>query len=322
MTAHSLLLLCLAFAVTANAQSPSAPGTATPRPAATATAPAGSDVVLAENAYVKLTMADWHTELLNIPVEMRDAFAADPRRVASMLNNLLTMKTLAVQARNAGLDRDPETQRRLALETERLLAKVQIQRVEEKAAADFDAKVSDFTERARELYAVEKAKYRTPEQVSVSHILFSSKRGDDVALAAAKDARAKLVAGADFATLAKSLSDDTGTKTAGGHLDWFADGQMDPAFSKAAFAMTKPGEISDIVHSSFGYHIIKFEARRPATQRSFDEVKGEILGDLRAKYINDQRDAVVNAVRNDPNVKANQGAIDALVTRPPTAPHK
>ena len=62
---------------------------------------APENVVLAENAYTKLTLADYQTELLGLPPDMRDAFASDPKRVAALLNNLLAMKSLAAQARKA-----------------------------------------------------------------------------------------------------------------------------------------------------------------------------------------------------------------------------
>jgi peptidyl-prolyl cis-trans isomerase C len=247
---------------------------------------------------------------------MRAPFATDPKRITAMLNNLLIAKTLAAEARAAGAERDPEVQRRLKLETDRFYAAVQIQRIEEAAAAEFDARRSQFLAKAQERYAIDKNNYRTPEQVSVAHILFENKvRGNDAALALARETRAKLLAGADFAALAKELSDDPSAKSNSGHLDWFSADRMDPAFSKAAFAMKSVGDISEPVLSRFGYHLIRFEGRRPAAQQSFDQVKELIMADLRKRYIDEKRETRMDAIRGDPAMKVNQPAVDSLVVQ-------
>lgn len=306
----TLMVLFLASSLTASAQTDSA---------VKSTGVPGADVVLAQNAWTKLTVADYRTELLNLPPDMRDAFSTDPKRVAGMLNNLLTMKTLAAQARKADLEREPDTQRRIALETDRLLAQIQVQRMEEKLGAEFESKLPELTARAREMYLVDRAKYTAPAQIDTSHIMFAKTRGDDAALAAAKEARAKLQAGADFATLAKELSDDAGSKANGGHIGWRTVGQLDPAYEKAALALNKEGDISEPIASTFGYHIIRLDGRRPATQLPFEEAKPQILAEMKVSYINEHRDAAINALRTDPSIKPNQPAIDALVQRPPAA---
>lgn len=272
------------------------------------------DDVLAENSVAKLTRGDYEADLQRVPPEMRDGFASDPKRLTAMLNNLLLSKTLAAEAREAGIDRDPLVLRRIALEGDRVLAQAQIQRIEAAAGADFDARQAEFLLKAREAYALDKDKYRLAEQVRAAHILFDTRKHDpDAALARAKETRNTLLAGADFATLAQQLSDDATTKGNGGELGWFGPGQTDPVVIKAAFALTKEGEISEPVLSSFGYHLIRFEGRRPARRLSFDEVKDSIMAELRTRFVTEQRDAKLTAIRNDRNMKVDQAAIDALV---------
>jgi peptidyl-prolyl cis-trans isomerase C len=279
------------------------------------------DEVLAENAAVKLTRSDYETDLLRVTPEMRGEFAASPKRLTMMLNTLLVDKTLAKEARDAGLDRNEEIARRLALETDRFLAQAMIGKIENDAAAAFDARQADFLAAARETYVLNKEKYRRPEQISASHILFDpAKRGNDAALALAKETRAKLLAGANFAIVAAEVSDDPTAKTNGGGLGWFGPGKMDPAFTKAAFALKNAGDFSEPVQSSFGWHIIRLDGRRPPQDMPWEQARKVIMTELKQRHVVETRDAKLNAIRNDPNLKINQAAIDALVVKLPEVP--
>ncbi len=131
--------------------------------------------------------------------------------------------------------------------------------------------------------------YRTPEQVRASHILLKTDGKDEAAVRKQaedilKQARAP---GADFAALAKKYSEDEGSKATGGDLDYFSKGRMVPQFETAAFAM-QPGQISDLVKSQFGFHIIKVIDRKPASTRSLDEVRAQILDMLTSQRVDQQ----------------------------------
>jgi peptidyl-prolyl cis-trans isomerase C len=283
---------------------------------AVAQAPASPNDVLAENKWAKVTRGDYEIELQRLPPDVRGGFGTNPKRVTDLIARLLLSKSLAAQARAEGLDKDALAQQRLALEMDKLVAGLYIAKVEEDAGKTFDAKLPQFEAKAKELYLVDRQKYATPEQVSAAHILFDFKKhSKEEGLELARKTKAKIAAGADFGALAKEVSDDPTAAKNAGSIGYFAKSQMDPAFSNAAFALKNVGDVSEPVLSSFGWHIIKLEGRRPAAQQSFDEVKQSIVAEQRKKYIDEQRDAAVRATSSDPSTKSNQAAIDSLVVR-------
>ena len=274
------------------------------------------DPVLVENSTVTIRRSDYQRELERLPPEVRPGFSNSEKRVNDLLRRMLIERTLAVQARAEKLETRPENAARLATELERLYAQLKVAEIEAVAAASFDAKRSQWEARAREIYQIDRAKYSTPEQVSASHILFDTKaRTSDEARKLAAEALAKAKAGVDFNVLAREVSDDRSARSNSGQLGWFAFGEMDPAFAKAAFALTKTGELSQPVQSSFGWHVIRLDGRRPAVQKPYEEVRESILAELKQKYVNDEREAAVAKLRADPAIRANREAIDALVTR-------
>jgi peptidyl-prolyl cis-trans isomerase D len=118
--------------------------------------------------------------------------------------------------------------------------------------------------------------YTTPEQVRASHILLSTEGKDDATVRAqAEDVLKQAKSGVDFAELAKKYSEDESNKDTGGDLDYFPRGRMVAEFDQTAFTL-EPGQISDLVKTQFGYHIIKVVDKKPASTRTLDEVRAEI----------------------------------------------
>jgi peptidyl-prolyl cis-trans isomerase D len=130
--------------------------------------------------------------------------------------------------------------------------------------------------------------YQTPEQVRASHILLNTAGKDEAAVRKqAEDILQQVKAGADFAELAKKYSEDEGSKPNGGDLDYFSRGRMVPEFEAAAFAL-EVGQVSDIVKSQFGFHIIKVVDKKPAVTRSLDEVRPQIEEQLKRQRADQQ----------------------------------
>jgi peptidyl-prolyl cis-trans isomerase D len=140
------------------------------------------------------------------------------------------------------------------------------------------------------------AQYTTPAQARASHILFKTEGKDENAVRAqAEDVLKKARAGADFAELAKQYSEDDSNKDKGGDLDYFGKGRMVPEFEGAAFGM-KNGEISNLVKTSFGFHIIKMVDNQAEVVRPLDAVKPEIVDQLRWQKAQQDAEAQAKAL--------------------------
>ncbi|HXE81602.1 MAG TPA: peptidyl-prolyl cis-trans isomerase [Vicinamibacterales bacterium] len=122
--------------------------------------------------------------------------------------------------------------------------------------------------------------YTTPEQVRASHILLKTEGKDAAAVRTQAESLLKQArAGADFAALARKHSEDEGSAQQGGDLDYFGRGRMVKEFEDAAFEL-EPGQISDIVETQFGLHIIKVVDKKPAVVTPFEDVKAQIAEQL------------------------------------------
>jgi len=138
----------------------------------------------------------------------------------------------------------------------------------------------------RKYYTENEKRYTTPEERRASHILIKADKDAPKAEREKAKARAEALLAevrknpSSFAEIAKKNSDDEGSAEKGGDLDFFGRGAMVKPFEDAAFAL-KPGEISGIVASDFGYHIIQLNAVRGGQKKSFEEVRPEIENEIR-----------------------------------------
>src|SRR5688572_10489172 len=130
--------------------------------------------------------------------------------------------------------------------------------------------------------------YSTPERVRASHILLNTGGKDEAAVRKqAEELLAKIKAGADFAELARTYSEDPGSKEKGGDLDFFPRGQMVPEFEASAFAL-KPGEVSDLIKTQYGFHIIKVAEKQASTTQPLETVRAQIQQTLASQIADRQ----------------------------------
>jgi len=161
-------------------------------------------------------------------------------------------------------------------------------------------------------YNQHRDEYRVPEQVNVRHILIKApaagpdgkvdQKALDAAKSKAEDVLKQVKGGADFTSLAKKYSEDPGSNKNGGSLGWIGRGRTVAEFEKAAFSLPKGGT-SDLVKSSFGFHIIHVDDKQDAHQKSLDEVKDQIEAIVKQQKAvaaaESQASAFLNQARKD-----------------------
>lgn len=280
-----------------------------------ASAPDGDGDVLVNWRDLKLTQDDYEAALRAIPERDRFGFQLSMSRITALLNKLLLNRTLAVEARQLGLDKDPLVQKEIALAVEGVLASRRMEAFEK------SIKIPDLAAVAEERYRVNPEQFRDPEQVRVSHVLVDTKaRNDEDGRTRAEEVRRKALAGTDFAELAREFSDDPSAKSNQGHLGFFGRGSMAKPFEDAAFALKKTGDISPVVKTQFGYHVILLHEKRPARQKSFAEVKDTLIEQIKINYVEREKSRHLEAITTDKNIVLNTTAIDKLKKDVPQAP--
>ena len=170
------------------------------------------------------------------------------------------------------------------------------------------SKVTVSDQEAKAFYDKNPDTFTLPEQVRASHILITvdpkaSAADRKKAKAKAESLLKQLKAGADFAKLAKENSGCPSSKQ-GGDLGYFSKGQMVKPFEDAAWGL-KPGELSGVVETQFGYHIIKLTERRGASKVPFDAVKGRIEESLKERKVGELVNAELEAARKSARIEIN-----------------
>ncbi|HST79076.1 MAG TPA: peptidyl-prolyl cis-trans isomerase, partial [Verrucomicrobiae bacterium] len=164
--------------------------------------------------------------------------------------------------------------------------------------SDAEKKVNVTPDKVASYYTQNQDQYRTPDRVRVRHIMIETpkpgpdgkvdQKALDAARAKAEDVLKQVRAGGNFAELANKYSQDPGnTGNKGGELGWITKGQTAPEFEKTAFAQN-PGQISDLVQTSYGFHIIQTEEKETAHVKPLSEVKGQIEQLLKAQQASQQ----------------------------------
>ena len=293
-------VLTLAFAIVAcerdrsSQQATSAVGTTVPQ----------SDArVIATYGRKRFTTADFAREVERLPPRSRSQLTNVERR-RQFVDNLVLNDLLADAGAARGYDTDPEITRQVDDLRRRLIVQRVMKDFQEPPEVT-DADVKAYYDQNRRLFS--------GAQIRASHILVKDEE-------LAKRLREQLRQDpSKFEELAKTNSTDTATAARGGDLGFFGQGRMVAPFEQAAFALEKPDDISEVVKTPFGYHIIKLVDRKEGGDRPFDEVKERIRVNLLNQRRQEQTQKRIEDLRAKANVTVDAAAL-AAVQVPGAAP--
>jgi peptidyl-prolyl cis-trans isomerase C len=244
----------------------------------------------------RITVDEFNKELNKVPEFAKGIFEG-PEGKRKFLDDLISRELIYLDAKRKKIDKDKEYLDMIERFKRDALLEILLKReVEDKA------KVEEAELRA--YYDSNPEEFRLNEEVRASHILVKTE-------AEAKDVQKRLKGGADFGKLATEVSQDPGSAKRGGDLGYFGRGTMIPEFEKAAFRL-KQGELSELVKTNFGYHIIKLTGRKPGQIVEYAKVS-EIL---RQRLTREKQKKVfeewVAGLRKDAKININEEAFKSL----------
>ncbi len=260
---------------------------------------AGGDEVLAKVGNRKITVADFDRFLSSYPPEQQKFLTENPNNKEILLKRMTQVLALSDIARTKGLEKDERIKQQIGYLTNEILAQELIRQE--------IAKIQVSEDDIKSYYKANMESFNAPEMVKARHILIkvgraASEEEKNNAREKAEGILKRIKAGEDFAKLAAELSDDPGSKVNGGELGFFPRGRMVKPFEDAAFAM-KPGEVSGLVETQFGFHIIKVEEKKPAGIEPFDAVRDKIRAKLTDDISKERTKNLIDTALKDSGVE-------------------
>ncbi|HET6331502.1 MAG TPA: peptidylprolyl isomerase [Holophagaceae bacterium] len=273
-----LIMSLLALTLAAQGAPKAKPATKTAKKPVVA-APAAKDPVLAKVGPAVVTESDFQAVLAQMPQQQQMMVQIVQGAKEELVNRIAERKLLSLEAAKRGLDKTPEFARTLAQTKDDLLAREYLKA--ESPALQAQMKVSDAD--LQSYFKAHEKDFMTPEKDTARHILLlvngpaTQGKGvtDEAAKAKVAQIQAELKAGKKLEDLAKTYSDDPGSKDKGGLYEDFDPKTMDPAFAKAVETQAL-GVVGEPVKSMYGYHLIEVEKRTPAAAQTFEQAKEKV----------------------------------------------
>ena len=261
-----------------------------------------SEPVLAKINNKEITLTEFNDRLKEVPqLAQKESLSLETKK--GLLDNLVVRELLYQDALKTGIDKEKDT----AFLVEEMKMRVVVDRYFKK---EIDDKVKVTEDDVKTFYKEHPEEAKTPDEVRASHILLKTKEEAEMI-------KKKLKEGSKFEDLAKKYSLDHGSKETGGDLGLFSKGMMVPEFEEAAFKL-KVGEVSDIVQTQFGFHIIKIKERKEGKIKNYDEVKKDLENSLINKKRKDRFDTLVAELKAKGKITINEDLLKGDGTKTPS----
>ncbi|MDH5174264.1 MAG: peptidylprolyl isomerase [Elusimicrobiota bacterium] len=255
--------------------------------------------VLARIKGSKITLEQFEERIGDIP-SYYQGFLATHNGKVELLNGMITEALLIQKAKEEGLHKREDIRRRLRNVEDRVLLETMVQELQKDRIAVSDEEVKEYFEKNEE-------KFTNPEQVRVSHILVKKK-------SEAKMILNELREGADFAKLVRKYSIDSITAPRGGDLGYISRGEMIPAFEEVAFGLENNNDISEVIETPFGYHLVKLTGRKKLRKKTQEEIDYEI----RTNIQNEKLDRLMEKYRKELMVSINYDLLEKVSVEIPS----
>jgi peptidyl-prolyl cis-trans isomerase C len=240
--------------------------------------------ILAKIGPKEITRADFEQFINSFTPEQKQFLSENPKQKEILLDRLVQVQVVSDLARRKNLDKDDRVKMQIENQTNEILAQEFLRR-------ELEAEISITEEDLNIYYLNHQKEFDSPEMVRVRHILIkidkdASDQDRQKAREKAESLLSRINNGEDFAKLASEYSDDPNSKVKGGDLGFIQRGKVIKPFEEAAFSL-KPGEVSPVIETILGFHILKLEKKKPAGIEPLEKVKNRI----RAKVLEDLKNA-------------------------------
>lgn len=265
-------------------------------------AQASDDTVLAKVGGITITMSDFNRMISYYDDEKKKALEANPMYKAIILQRIVQGMILSKIAYEKGFDQKPDIKEQIELLTRDFLS---TQYLTKEVVDKIQAREEDM----KLYYKVHGSEFKSPEMVRARHILAKAEKSATEEIK--KKAQEKIAnilkrikSGEDFAKLATELSEDPGTKAKSGDLGFFPRGKMVPEFEAIVFSM-KQGEVSGVIETEFGYHIVKLEEKKEPAIEPYENVRDKIREKVLNEFKRVRVDEFMEKAMKDANVELN-----------------
>lgn len=253
---------------------------------------------LASRGGVNVTGADLEAKLGDLDEAARLVSLQKGDRLGLLIDSTLLTLQMSEQGRALGLDQDPLIKRHMELAAMEVLsnhvARYQL------AQQDEAERQKGLEAYAREQWLANRASFDIPTVVKVRHVLVGNDGRDTQEMTRlAEDLLQRARAGEDFGQLVNDYSEDRSKQRNKGFIEVVEQGDLVESFKQAAFALTPEEPISPLVTTPYGLHILKLEERTEGQERSFDEVKGNLMDAVARRYDERRKQLLLSRLRAD-----------------------